>query len=388
MKKLLFPIGERDYFTTMGRISYLIRDLSKDFAVDFLTVSKDVYDDVNKKLDGGDFQNIHVTLTESKYLPTTYDFRNDLCKIFVKYTYDIFIPGTDLKMWKTTAFDDFWGHVSGCSFPDITKIDADMVLLPLMSHDDNPTDETDVIYTTIISMAKEAGIKVVGYQIYPVFNTNKLMPRLMDAIIVRSEYERQFYIKIGISQEKIQLLTDNRDIYSISTIEDSYRNHIYNSQIDIHHNELGIVVINHGRFRPQLKEIFKTIGETRIPAVLSLVKRDFTVRDLTEDKIVEEIFFEDIKKINGRFYLVETQSLVPVVMISDIIISPTYITPLEFAAKYGKKALVYNPFYAPMPDVNGITFINKLDDLPVLIKKAYAAKQDTVGLTRIINSIL
>ncbi|HZX48162.1 MAG: hypothetical protein A2Z47_04470 [Thermodesulfovibrio sp. RBG_19FT_COMBO_42_12] len=388
MKKLLFPISERDYFTTMGRISYLIRDLSKAFAVELLTISKDVYDDVNNKIGGGDFPNMHVTFTESKYLPTTYDFRNDLCKIFVKYTHDIFIPGTDLKIWKTTAFDDFWGHITGCSFPEITKIDADMVLMPLMSHDDSPTEETDVFYTTIISMAREAGIKTAGYQIYPVFNTNKLMPRLMDAIIVKSEYERQYYIKTGIAPEKLHLLTDTKDIYSINTIEDTYKNKIYNSQIEIGHNELGIVVVNHGRFRPQLKEIFRVLKETGIPIVLSLVKRDFTIRDLKEDVIIEGVFIEDIKKINCRFYLVETQSLVPVVMISDIVISPTYVTPLEFATQYGKEALVYNPFYAPMPDVNGITFINNLDDLMLSVKKAYSAKQDTVGLTGIINSIL
>lgn len=385
-KRLLFPISEKDYFTVMGRISYLLKDLSADFGVDLLTNSTEVYDDINKKLESHD--DMRIKLAEAKYLPTSYDFRNDLCRIFVKYTYDLFVPGTDLKMWKTTAFDDFWGHITGCSYPDITKIEADMVLMPLISHDDSPTEETDVFYTSIISMAKEAGIRVVGYQVYPVFNTNKLMPRMMDAVIVRQGFERDFYAKIGIEPGKVLVLTDYKDIYSISTIEDTYKNHIYNSQLEIRRDELAIVVHNHPKFRPQLRDLFRVIKKTGIPVALSFVKRDFTIRDLSEGRIIEGVFFEEIKNIGCRFYLIESGSTVPVIMTSDVVVSPVYLATLEFAAQYGKKALVYNPLYSSMPDVNGITFINDSGRLADSLKAAYAAKRETVGMKEAVNLIM
>lgn len=216
--------------------------------------------------------------------------------------------------------------------------------------------ETDIFYTTLLFMAKEAGIKVVGYQLYPVFNGVKLMPQLMDAIIVRKEFERDFHIKMGIAPEKIHLLTEEKDIYSLSTIEDTYKNHIYNSQIEISRDELGVVVCNHGKLRPQIIEIFKALEESKIPVVLFLLKRDFVIRELQEDEIIKDLFFDPIRKIGCRFYLVEQPSLVPIAMTSDVVIAPTYVVPLEFAARYGIKAWVYNRCYDPLPDVNGVSF--------------------------------
>ena len=387
MKRIIFPIAEKEYFATQGRLSYLIKSLTADFLVEVFTNSKDVYEDATKRL--VDCSNISMRLIEPKFLPLPFSYRDDLAKIFVKYTKDIFIPATDLHIWKTAAFDDFWGHISTVSYPAMTKIDAHAVLLPMMSYDETPTEEMDVFYTSITFMAKEAGIKVVGYQIYPVFNILKLMPVLMDGLAVRAEYERNFFLQMGISPERIYLLTDRRDIYAMSTIEDVYENHIYNSQIVISRNELGIVVCNHQKFRPVLKKVFDAIGKADVPNVLSLLKRQFTVRELAEDEIMEGIYFDSIRKITNNFYAVEPQSIVPIAMISDVIISPTYISLLEFAAKQGKMALVFNPLlYAEMFEVNGVTFVNNSDDLVSLLKKAYDNKKRLVGMKDILGSIL
>ena len=383
MRKLLFPIGERDYETTQGRIGHLVKGLSKTFRVELITNSKRVYDDVNQKL--GPNQNTIVTFVEPKFLPLTFDYRDNLAKIFVQYTHDLFLPNTDLKIWKTAAFDDFWGHISTCAFPEIQAVDADVVMFPLMSHDDAPWEETDIFYTTLLFMGKEAGIKVVGYQLYPVFNGVKLMPQLMDAIIVRREFEREFHVKMGIAPEKVHLLTEEKDIYSLSTIEDTYKNHIYNSQIEISRDEVAIVVCNHGKLRPQIIEIFKAIEESKIPAVLFLLKRDFVIRELQEDDIIKDLFFDPIRRIGCRFYLVEQSSLVPIAMTSDVVIAPTYVVPLEFAARYGIQAWVYNPCYDPLPDVNGVSFMNRLEDLTASLKRVYEEKKRKVGVVDILN---
>ena len=386
MKKLLFPVSERDYFATSGRICHLLNELAKHFIVDVLTISKGVYGDVNKKL-GSTSSNIHVRVLIHEARPVTYALRADLAKNFVQYTYDMVVPGTDLKLWKTTAFDDFWGHITGSSFPEIGSIEADMVLFPLMNYDEAISDDVDVFYTTLLFDAKEAGIKVAGYQVYPVVESGLLMARLMDALIVRKEYEKQFFVKKGITPEKVWVLTDSKDIYSLSTIEDVYKNHLYNSQIAVSRYELGVVVFNHARFRPQLKELFGVLTETGIPVVLFLVKRNFAIREFTEDKIIEGVFFKDLKKIRGRFYLVDPGSIVHVVMISDVVISPSYISPVEFSARHGKEAWIYNPTYDNMPDVNGVMFIKNPVNLAQSLKKAYKTKHDTVGMSDIIKEL-
>ena len=386
MKKLLFPVSERDYFATSGRICHLLIELSKYFMVEVVTISKEVYDDINKKI-GSTSSNLRARIILEEPLPVTYSLRDDLAKEFVKYTYDMVVPGTDLKLWKTTAFDDFWGHISGNSFPEIACIDADIVLFPLMNYDEAISDVVDVFYTTLLFDAKEAGIKVAGYQVYPVVESGLLMAGLMDALIVRKEYEKQFYIKKGIAPEKIWVLTDNRDIYSLSTIEDVYKNHLYNSQIAIRRSELGVVVFNHARFRPQLREVFRVITETGIPVVLFLVRRNFVIREFTEDKIIEGVLLKDLQKIKGRFCVVGPDSVVPVVMLSDVVISPSYISPVEFAAQHEKDAWIYNPMNDPMPDFNGVTFIKSPDKLARSLKRAYKTKHDIVGVTDIINEL-
>ena len=386
MKKLLFPLSERDYFATSARICHMLNELSKHFIMEVLTISKKVYDDINEKLDITS-SNMRARLIGGESQPVTYAVRDDLAKSFVEHTYDMVLPGTGLKLWKTTAFDDFWGHISGFYFPEIAGIDADMLLFPLMNYDESISDEVDVFYTTLLFDAKEAGIKVAGYQVYPVVESGMLMARLTDALIVRQEYEKQFYVKKGIAPEKIWVLTDSKDIYSLSTIEDVYKNHLYDSQIAIERSELGVVVFNHARFRPQLREVLRVITETEIPVALFLVKRNIVVREFTEDKIIEGVFLNDLKKIKGRFCVVGSDSVVPVVMTSDVVISPSYISPIEFAAQQGKDAWIYNPVNDPMPEVNGIRFIKSPDNLAQSLKTAYKRKLDTIGMTDIINAL-
>ena len=390
-KRVILPISEQDYAATGKRFFYLIKSLSDYFIVELLTVSKDVYEDINKRL--GESKNIFVKIIESKELPLPLDLRTDLSKIFVRYTYDLVIPGTELKLWKTAAFDDFWGHIAMYSFNELSEINADIVLLPLPSIDSVPAEDIDVFYTSILFRAKESGIKVAGYQLYPVFQVLKLAPLLMDALIVKEEYERQFYIDMGVRPEAIFTIKDERDRYSISTIEDTYKNHIYNDQISISRDELGIVVFNHPKMRPQIGEIFSSVREAKIPVVIFLLRFGYNVKDLSENEIIRDFYLDNIKKIaNSRYFLVEMQSAVPTIMISDVVIAPTYAAPVEFGARYGKKSFVYNPFYLYDKirdfDLGGAIFVNNIQDLSSLLRKAHKEKQSKVAMADIVSSIL
>lgn len=386
MKKILVPLCERDYLVTEKRFIYILQSLSSSFAIEVCTDSKEVLEDITGKLSG--FPNAAVRLIEPVRLPLGLDFRTNLVKIFVQYAYDLFIAHTDLKLWKVAAFDDFWGHIAHSSFDALSVLDADAVLLPLLSYDDTPPEEMDVFYTSVLFKAKEKGIAVVGYQLYPVFQGLKLMPLLVDAVVVTKEYERAFYLEQGLSAERLHLLTAAKDVYALSSIDDTYKNHLFNSQIPVREHELAVVVHNHAKYRPQIREIIKAVGDTGLPVVLLFVKRDYHVRELKEDEIIQDFYFDDIKATGCRFYLVETQSTVPVIMTADTVVSPTYIAPVEFAARYGKKTYVYNPFYEVRTDVEGTVFINTPKDLTAALRRAYDAKQRSVGMIKTMNAIL
>lgn len=389
MKKVLMPISERDYHSTGGRFFYLLKSLSDKFNVEVLTISSEVYEDINSR--AAELKNLSVKIIEHKSLGLTLDFRGNLVKVFVNHTFDLMIPGTDLKLWKTAAFDDFWGHISTCSYPELSDIDADIVAMPLMCIDDPPGENVDVLYTSILFRAREQGIKVAGYQLYPVFNVLKLEAFAMDAIIVKEEYEKQFYMKMGLRPESILIMADKRDSYSISTIMDINKDHIYNSQIPISRKELAIVLCNHNKMRPQVRDIIKSIMDAGVPVVLLLLKRGFAIKELIEDDIAREFYYDDIRRIpNCRFYLVEPSSMVPVLMVSDVVISPTFIIPAEFAARYGNASFVYNPFYNGMDgsNLNGVIFTNKLKDLSAHLAKAYEEKQMRHGMSDILSSLV
>jgi hypothetical protein len=386
MKKILLPISEREYLATDKRFFHFMQTLAADFKVELLTISKDVYDDINSRSDS--IPNISVRFIEPRVLPLTLDFRTDLVKVFVRYTKDLSIPDTGLKLWKTAAFDDFWGHLATSSFTALSDIDADVVLTPLLTYDEAPFEGADVFYSSVLFRAKELGIKICGFQLYPVFQGIKLMPLLMDALIVRKEHERNFYIDNGIPSDRIHLVSDKKDIYSISTIDDAYKNNMFNSQIPIDENELAVVILNHSKFRPHIREIIKAAGNAKIPMVLFLVKRDYGVKDLVEDDIIKDFFFEDIGKLGCRFYLIESQSIVPVIMVSDVVISPAFVTPLEFAARYEKKPIVFNPFYDAVADIEGAVFINRSEALSLALVKTLEEKKKTKGIKDIMKTIL
>ncbi|MFQ5596582.1 MAG: hypothetical protein ACE5GK_00885 [Nitrospiria bacterium] len=386
MQKILFPISEKEYQCVQSRLALLVKSMAADFMVEVVTTSKTVYEDIQVKL--GESPNVIAKHLETTFLPLSFSYRDNLAKIFIKYTEDLCIPSTGLKMWKTAAFDDFWGHISGCSFPTMKTIDADLVLLPLLSYEDIPTEETDVLYTSIAFTAKETGTPVCGYQLYPVFNGFKLMPKLLDGIIVREAYERQYYLEMGIPEDRLFLLGDQRDIYALSTIEENYKNHMYNDQIEIGREALCVAVLNHSKLRPQIREIFQVIRRTKKQIVICLIKREFVVKDVDEQEIINDTYLDEIKKTGCRFYLVENKSLVPMTMIADVVISPTFISPLEFASKYQKAAWVYNPCAAARPNVNGVRFINHPDALGAALNAAYQEKQSAIGIKDILHRIM
>ena len=147
MRKILFPISEKEYIVCQKRLCHLIKTIAQAFWVDVVTTAEEVFDDLKTKLEG--CQNTEVRYLKEKFLPLTFDFRDNVSKIFVKYTEDLYIPGTDLKMWKTAAFDDLWGHISACAFPEVKSVDADAVLLPLQSWEELPLESTDVLNTAL-----------------------------------------------------------------------------------------------------------------------------------------------------------------------------------------------------------------------------------------------
>lgn len=373
MQKILFPIGEKELSATQGRLLHIPDALAMSgYAVDILTYNDEGYSkavDVYKNND-----RVNVKITKARKVAVLYSFRDDLLKTFIKQTHHLFIPGTDVRLYKLTAFDDFWGHIESYTYPDIDVSKYNLILMPLPSDEDVPPPECNAFYSAICFMAKEKTIPLVGLQLYPVVHTPPVFIKTMDYFIVKEEHERKYLKQWGMTDEKIYLLTDEKEAYYLSTIEDTYKNLMINSGVDVAKNEICIVIINHPKFRAFIRDILIAVGRTDIPKIVLLMKRGYNVKELKEEDIINDIYMDVIKKIKGRAYIIDSESTARLLMVADIVVSPSYITPLKFAATYNKLSIVYNPLYKDTAYDDKVVFIDETKKLEDAVISLYNKK--------------
>ncbi|WP_333656524.1 hypothetical protein [Dissulfurispira sp.] len=386
VKRILFLIGEREFVSVQERLLHIPSRLAKSgFSVDVVTYKEELHEKAESFYKNT--SNVKTIFLKSKPLIWSPQQRDDFVKIFIKHTFDFFIPDTDLKYWKTSAFDDFRGHIASYAFSGLES-DYDLLIMPLPSSDEPPTTECDVFYSTLVFYAKEKGIPIVGLQIYPAIHTPPLFLRILDYFVVKEESELQYYQQYDISPERIFVLDDQLENYCITTVEDVYKNLMFDEQIAIGKDELGILIVNHSKYRPQIIEALQALSRLNIKKSTFFYKRGYYVRELSEDQIVDEILKPYIEKTGGNYYIVQEGSLVKLIMMCDIVVSATYIIPLGFAVKHFKDAVVYNPLVKTLDIHDNVSFVNNKDALAGVIMESYSKKQSRMSMTDIMKRIL
>ncbi|BCB96080.1 hypothetical protein JZK55_10020 [Dissulfurispira thermophila] len=384
-KKILFLVGDKEFASVQERLFHIPSKLAKNgFLVDVVTYNEDVYEKAKVFFKGVD--NINPILLKSTPLIWSPQQRDDFVRIYIRHTFDLFIPGTDLKYWKTSAFDDFRGHIASHSFSGI-EMDYNLLLMPIPSFDEPPSIVCDVFYTTFIFHAKEKGIPVAGLQIYPVLHTPVLYMKIMDYFIVRALFEKEHYERNGVEGSKIFILDMPYENYCISTIEDTYKNLMFDKQFDIQDDEIAILIVNHAKYRQQINEVLQALSKIDIKKTLFFYKRGYHVRELSEDEIIEEIIKPYLERVGGKHYIVHEGSIAKLIMLCDVIIATTYIVPLTFAAQYQKVAVVYNPLKKAATFEDGVSFLNDSNTLRHIVKERFFKKKSYNSIDEIVKGI-
>ncbi len=384
MKRILLPIGDNDLKATNGRLLHIARVLGQDgFHVEVMTYSREVFAFAGKQLKGS--VNVTLTVTRSQGFPVQH--RPALIETFIKLMNHVKIPGSDLEIFKITAFDDFSGHIVDFSFPDIDITLYSSILMPLPTTDGPPPPIADIFYSTICFLAKSENIPIVGLQLYPVVQIPPLHIKTIDYIIIKAEWEIKVLEEQNFDLNRIFVLSHEKDNYLISTIEDSYLNLVYKADISISKKEIAILIINHHKLRFCIKDVLDVVGPLDVPKTVFFLKRKFVVRELNEDDIINELFMDSIKAVKGRSFLMEPDTKGNLIMMSDIIISPTYLSTLEFASKYDKLSLVYNPLYEKMDDKRGVEFVNNKESLRKRIMDYYRYKLSLTSFSDIAGEL-
>ncbi|MBF0538932.1 MAG: hypothetical protein HQL03_11860 [Nitrospirae bacterium] len=384
MSRVLIPIGEGEMQSTNGRLVFVAKSLaSKGHTIDIITYSKSVFNFASDVLkDHKTVRAIHVNNQ-----PLNYYHIPSLVNTFIKLTYDMYLPQTDLKLYKVTAFDDFRGHIASFTYPAIDLSAYDMVLLPIPSIEIPPMNDCDIFYSTVCFYAKDKKIPIIGLQVFPVIQTPPIFLTVVDYLIIKETYELDFLREYGFDLDRAFVLNYDKEAYFVSTVEDKYLDFLLEPIVEVPKEELAILIINHPRLRFCIREILEVAGALNIPKTVFLLKRKFVIRELSEDDIIRDLFMDDIKKIKGRAFIMESDAKSNLLMISDIIISPSYLSTLGFASNYNKLSIVYNPLNDKDIFQKGVTFINDKETLRKALLQGYERKRAIVSLSDILAAI-
>jgi hypothetical protein len=385
IKRILFPIGEKELVSVQERLLHIpLRLAESGFSVDVVLYKKEIHEKAEAFFK--DNPNINVIYLQSASLVWSPQQRDDFVRIYIKHTFDFFIPGTDMRYWKASAFDDFRGHIASSSFS--FNSDYDLLLMPLPSFDEPPSTECDVFYSSLIFHAKEKGVPIAGLQIYPVVHTPLLYMKILDFFIVKEEFEKEYYLKHDIEGKKVFVLSTPDENYCLSTVEDIYKNLVFDEQINIEKDEIGILIVNHPKYRPQINEVLQALSRLNIKKSVFFYKRGYHVRELSEEQIIDEIIRPALEKVGGKYYIVHEGALVKLVMLCDVIIATTYIIPLSFAARYNKSAVVYNPLKKAIAFEDGVSYLNDKMALMDIVSTQLSKKQGYSSISDIVKRMI
>lgn len=385
-KRILLPIGERELISTGGRLPKLAERLaSQGYSVDLLAHTEALYEKLQECCKEGDRVKVLSTRQDERFW--TMIQRDRFAKTFIRLTHDIVIPGTDMKFWKATGFDDFLWNVSPGVYPKITQ-KYDLVLLPIPSVEEGPSTSCDVFFTHVIYYAKENKVPVAGLQIYPVCDNPPIYANMLDYFVVREEFERDFLQDSGIQEDRIFLLDDRKDNYCLSLVEDPYRALVIDSEFSFGNDQLGIVLVNHPMNRIQLNEIIDLVAEIDVKKYFFFCFVDYAVKELHEKDIFNDFIMPNLKNKIRQFYTVEAGGIIRALMLSDVIIATTYIMGVGFAKTYKKKGIVYNPLKPTVSHFEDVLFTHSKQAVKEAILEQYQKKQRISTIVDIVGRIL
>ncbi len=187
MHRLLFPVDDNEFHANQGRLLHLVRILAADgYKVDILTPSGDVHAKAIETFKGN--ESVHVSLAKHERMPLPDSFKGDLLKTFIRQTNNLFIPETDMKMYKLSAFDDFYGFILPVIYRDIDVLPYSLILMPVISKESMPPLDSDCFYSSICFLAKENKVPLIGLQTQPPVHNAFLYAKVMDYIVVKEEW--------------------------------------------------------------------------------------------------------------------------------------------------------------------------------------------------------
>ncbi len=305
--RILLPLCDREILATQNRLFRIPNSLRKGFAM--LTLLRNdaaVAEKIAAYWKGHKKVRVLTAAMDYLQLPTT--FRDDLVKIYIEQIQDFVLPAPDCVSGRRQRLTIFGGIYlngpAGCR-----KIPTILYCIRCRLKTILPPKKNDVFYSSVVFLAKERGIPIVGFQLFPIFSTPLFFLKTVDFLLLRSDFDRDYCRQRGIADDRIEVVSRFFDGYYFDTVEDSYRNLVLDPQMRKllpDPDSLIITVINHAKYRQEIREMISVLRELTVPYVVVLLKRAYTIRDLSETDVLNGLIMEDLKRLPGKYFIVKT----------------------------------------------------------------------------------
>lgn len=385
-RRVLFAMGEREINATSSRLLRCPLTLAEQgYQVDVMTHDPAIKEQLDEYYAGK--QGVTTRLLQQEDRFWTMRERDGFAETFIKLYQDLPLPGGDMPFWKMVAFDDFLWHVSRTVQAPIEG-DYCAVFMPVPSAFERPRDAADVFYTNTVYYCKQNGVPLVGMQIYPITDVPAIYVDIPDYWLVDEAAKARYFTDHGVAAERVFVIDGLKDGYCISTVDDHFRSLLVKDQLQVPKDSLAVAIVNHSSNRMQLREIIETVGRVRHKKTVFFVFVGIAVRELTEKSVFDDLILPALQQHADQYYAVDNGGVMRALMLSDVIVSTSYILPLSFAPKYGKTSVVYNPLRDPSPYVEGVSFVDKPAELERVFDAAWTRKQAEVRLADVMKRIV
>lgn len=383
--RILFAMGEREINATSTRLlRYPLTLAALGYEVDVMTHDAAIKQQLDEYYTGKPGVNTLLLQQEDRFW--TMQERDAFAKTFIKLYQDLPLPGGDMPFWKMAAFDDFLWHVSrNVQAPIQGEYRA--VFIPVPSAFERPRDAADVFYTNTVYYCKQNRVPLVGMQIYPITDVPAIYVDVPDYWLVDEAAKARYFVDHGVAAERVFVVDGLRDRYCISTVDDHFLSLLVKDQLQVAKDTLAVAIVNHSSNRLQLREIIEAVGRVRRKKTVFFVFVGVAVRELTEKSVFDDLILPVLQKNADQYYAVDNGGVMRALMLSDVIVSTSYILPLSFAPKYGKTGVVYNPLRDPSPYVEGVSFVDEPAGLERIFNEAWARKQSEIHLDDVMKRI-
>ncbi len=338
--RILFAVGDADDAYTESKLWRLVRRLQAQTGYEVIGVTTDQETAASGEKLGLEVRCIPITPGQ-----VTVEQRIQAASDLIEVTADVLVPTSKLFLWKVLALDDFVGSLQLYGAQPSASIDADLVIMPLMSMDNNSKDSCG-LYTWLATQARNKGIPVIGLEVSPLGNKTTLSHLPATHYAVKTPWGRDFLVRQGIAQpsqvsvlrwEEAYLLWAGLDDYTEAYLEKESR---AREILHIGPERFVVVITHHVSMTWEIRNILAALS--RVPGPLSVVirvnpltvRRQYYERDIARKSYVNEC------KMLPHVVIDEQIGVGLLLQLADIVISPFAGTTTERAPLCRKPTII------------------------------------------------